>query len=113
MLTLEKLMASERELATGDGDMYRRVMVEEALFVLPGTVLDAEECARAMDASPGWDEITLDDARLLPLGQDSAAVVYEFTGQRGDDRYRAWLASTYVERDGVPRLVLHQQTPLT
>ncbi|MPV36965.1 DUF4440 domain-containing protein [Georgenia subflava] len=113
MLTLEKLMDSERELATGNGDTYRRIMTDEALFVLPGMVLDAEECARAMDSSPGWDEVVLDDARLLPLEEDCAAVVYSFTGLRGEDRYRAWLSSIYVERDGVPRLVLHQQTPLT
>jgi len=112
MLTLATLLATERELATGDGDTYRRVMRPDALFVLPGMVLDAEGCARAMDVSPGWDGVALTEAQLLPVGADAAALVYTFEGRRGQEVYRATMASTYVEDDGEARLVLHQQTPL-
>jgi hypothetical protein len=112
MLTLATLLASERELAMGDGDTYRRIMRPDALFVLPGMVLDADGCARAMDVSPGWDGVALTDAQLLPVGDDAAAVVYTFEGRRGQEVYRATMASTYIQNDGETRLVLHQQTPL-
>lgn len=112
MLNLANLLASERELATGDGDTYRRIMRPDALFVLPGMVLDAEECAKAMDVGPGWDGVALTDAQLLRVGADAASVVYTFEGRRGQEVYRATMASTYVEEDGGVRLVLHQQTPL-
>jgi hypothetical protein len=112
MLSLPTLLASERELATGDGETYRRTMRADALFVLPSMVLDAEECAKAMDVSPGWDGVALTDAQLLPVGADAAAVVYTFEGRRGREVYRATMSSTYVEEDGRAVLVLHQQTPL-
>jgi hypothetical protein len=66
-----------------------------------------------MDASPGWDEVALKGAVLVPVGRDSAALVYRFEGRRGSESYRATMVSTYVERDGVARLALHQQTPST
>ncbi|KAE8763675.1 nuclear transport factor 2 family protein [Georgenia thermotolerans] len=113
MLSLETLMASERELAHGDGATYRRILTEDALVVVPGMVLDVEACARAMDASPGWERVDFTDATLVPVGDGAAAVVYTFEGVRSGTTYRAVLASTYVLRDGVPRLALHQQTPVT
>ncbi|MFH5821503.1 nuclear transport factor 2 family protein [Georgenia sp. AZ-5] len=113
MLTLERLMASEMELAAGDGATYRRVLTENALVVVPGMVLDAEACIKTMDASPPWDSTQFWDAHLVRLTPDSAAVVYTFEGVRGGNTYRAVLSSTYVLRDGVPRLALHQQTQVT
>lgn len=113
MLSLETLMASERELAHGDGAAYRRVLTEDALVVVPGMVLDAEACVRAMDASPGWERVEFADTALVPVGDGAAAVVYTFEGVRSGTTYRAVLSSTYVLRDGVPRLALHQQTPVT
>lgn len=112
VLTVGALMAQERELAAGDGETYRHVLAADALVVVPGAVLSAEECIAAMDASPGWDEFDMTDVRHLPVSRDCATVVYTFTGRRGVSTYRAALASTYVLRDGVRLLVLHQQTPL-
>jgi ketosteroid isomerase-like protein len=106
-------MASEKQLASGDGATYRRVLTEDALVVVPGMVLDTEACVRAMDASPGWDTVSFTDPHLVPVGDGAAAVVYTFDGVRSGTRYRAVLTSTYVLRDGVPRLALHQQTPVT
>ncbi|WP_448073908.1 nuclear transport factor 2 family protein [Georgenia yuyongxinii] len=113
MLDLETLLACERDLAAGDGATYRRVLTEDALVVVPGMLLDAEACARAMGAGPGWEHTEFSEAHLVPVAQDCAAVVYTFQGVRGRTRYKAVLSSTYVLRDGVPRLALHQQTPVT
>jgi hypothetical protein len=113
MLDLETLLAYEKDLVTGDGATYRRILTEDALVVVPGMLLDAEACAKAMEASPGWEHAEFLDAQLVPVSEDCAAVVYTFQGVRGRTRYKAVLSSTYVLRDGVLRLALHQQTPVT
>jgi len=101
-------MDIEHRLALGRGAEYREVLADDALIVVPGAVLTASECIAAMDDSPGWDEVTLQDVRMI-ADAATASVVYEFRGQRGETEYTATLASTY--RLPSRRLVLHQQTP--
>ncbi len=104
-------MEIERTLATGRGDEYRAVLADDALVVVPGSVLTKGECIDAMDASPGWTEVELGEPRLVE-SPSTVTVVYTFTGTRaGEPPYTAILASTYVRADGW-RLLLHQHTPL-
>lgn len=112
MSLLDELLAIDTELAQGDGATYRHHLAEDALVVVPGAVLDLAGTATAMDASPGWDEFTLTEARLGEPAPDVATIVYRFHGRRGDEIYSAVLSSTYVRRDGRWRLVLHQHTPV-
>jgi ketosteroid isomerase-like protein len=113
MRLLEQFLASERRLTEGDGDAYRELLTDDAVVVVPGQVLDKEACAAAIDASGGWDEVALDDARLVHVDDDAAFVTYRFTGRRGESaRYAALMTSLYTRRDGAWRLALHQQTPL-
>jgi hypothetical protein len=134
---LEALVAIECELAGGDGDAYRRHLRDDALVIVPGQQLTKDETIAAMDASPGWDEFTIEDERVLALGDTAAVLSYRFTGRRGegidadaerraggeeDDSprrgrhgftYSAWMSSAYARTDGGAwRLALHQQTPL-
>lgn len=112
MSSLGELLEIERELAAGDGTVYRRHLREDALVIVPGKVLDRADTAAAMDASPGWDDFSIQAERLLPLGADAATIAYRFHGRRGEFGYDAEMASTYVrDDDGNWRLVLHQQTP--
>lgn len=107
----QELMAIERELALGRGDVYARVLHDDAVVVVPGAVLTTSQCVAAMDESPGWDAVDLGAPRLVESGS-TATVVYEFTGARAGSTYRATLASTYTRAlDGSWRLLLHQQTP--
>ena len=108
----ETLLEIDDALVTGGGDAYRRHLVTEAVVIVPGQALDKKACVAAIDASPGWDDFSIEDAQLLELGDDSAAVTYTFTGRRGEDDYSALMTSTYAERDGRWMLVVHQQTPL-
>jgi hypothetical protein len=105
---VDELMHIENRLATGGGAEYREVLADDALVIVPGAVLDKTACVAAMDSSPGWDEVRLDDARLVE-GAETATAVYRFFGRRGDAEYRATLASTY--RLPQRELLLHQQTP--
>ena len=111
MGVVDELMAIERELALGRGDVYARVLHDDAVVVVPGAVLTRAECVAAMDESAGWDDIDLAEPRLVESGT-TATVVYGFTGVRGTSTYTATLASTYTRDDGGAwRLLVHQQTP--
>lgn len=107
----DELLRIEHELGTGGGDAYRRHLVDDAVVVVPGAVLDREACAEAMDASPGWDEHAIDDARVLHPTADTAVLTYRWRSRRGESTYAAVMSSVYVRRDGAWRLVLYQQTP--
>jgi hypothetical protein len=107
----EELLRIEDELGAGAGDAYRRHLAEDAVVVVPGAVLEREACAAAMDASPGWDERSITDARTIALTHDSAVLTYRWRSRRGDSTYAAVMSSVYARRDGAWRLVLHQQTP--
>lgn len=48
----------EREPAAGDGAAYRRHLRNDAASIVPGAILDKEAAVTAMDASPGWDDVT-------------------------------------------------------
>ncbi|MEP7762898.1 nuclear transport factor 2 family protein [Sanguibacter sp. 25GB23B1] len=109
MSIVDDLMSSERRLATGAGTDYDAVLHDDALVIVPGAVLDKQECVAAMDASPGWDSVDLREPRLLRTAE-TATVVYSFIGQRGSTTYEATLASTYVRQDDTWRLLVHQQT---
>jgi hypothetical protein len=111
---LEELLEIDESLARGSGDDYRARLTDDAVVLIPGMgLLDREACAAAVDATPGpgWGAIEITDARLVALGEDSAAIAYRFSGERGDSRYEALMSSVYVRRDGEWKLALHQQTP--
>lgn len=109
----ETLLRIEHELARGRGDEYRRHLDDAAVVIVPGQALDKDATVQALDASPGWDEVTIDEARLLEMGEGCAALTYRFGGRRGvDSSYVALMTSVYARRGDEWKLVLHQQTPL-
>lgn len=110
--TAEQLLRIEHELARGDGATYERHLAEGARVVVSGDVLDRAAAVEAMNASPGWDEVSIGEEAVCELGPDVALLTYLFRCRRGQDHYAATLSSTYV-RDGEGRwkLAFHQQTP--
>jgi hypothetical protein len=109
----DTLLGIEHELAHGGGAEYRRHLADEAVVIVPGQALDKDATVQSIEASPGWDELTIDDARVIEVGDDGAAISYRFSGRRGTDfAYEALLSSVYVRRDDRWQMVLHQQTPL-
>jgi hypothetical protein len=110
----ETLLDLDRQLALGDGAAYRRLLRDDAIIIVPGQVLGRDATVRAMDASPGWDEVTLEDPRLVRLGgDDAAAITYRFRGRRGTDLiYEAYMTSTWTRTSAGWRMAIHQQTPL-
>ncbi len=112
MADFDRLLEIEYQLAAGDGSTYRRRLREDAVIVIPGERLDKAATVAAMDASPGWDELAIEDARAVDLADDAALLTYTFRGRRDDSNYTAILASAYVRDGGDWRLVFHQQTPI-
>lgn len=113
-MTLEDtLLEIEHELAAGSGDAYRRRLADDARVIVPGQALTKDETVAAMDDSPGWDEVAIEDVRLLALGDDGAVLTYRFAGSRGTDfHYAALMSSAYARTPDGWKLRLHQQTPL-
>jgi hypothetical protein len=110
---MEELLAIERELGGGTGDTYRRHLTDDAVVVVPGAAITREQCAFAIDATPGWDEFDIEDPRTVELTPDSVVLTYRWSSRRGDETYQALMSTVYVKRDGDWKVALHQQTPVT
>jgi ketosteroid isomerase-like protein len=110
----DTLLQIEHTLGGGSGDTYREHLTDDAVVVVPGAAIDKEQTAFAIDATPGWDEFEISDARAVELSGDTAFLTYRWSSRRGDDTYEALMSSVYVRQaDGTWKLALHQQTPAT
>ena len=104
-----------RTLSGGSGEaFYRRYLTDDALMVFPGgAVLSRDAALRAIASAPPWDWFRLEEARVVPVGDDGAVLAYRATAQRaGQPEYAAWMSSVYVRHAGAWKLAFHQQTPI-
>lgn len=107
--------AGWQALATpgGGAEFYGRVLDDTVVFLLPGGMRldDRTDVVESM-TDAAWDWYRIDDAHVVPLGQDVACVHYRAAAQRGEAPvYEALMSSTYVRRPEGWRLAVHQQTP--
>ncbi|RRD65339.1 nuclear transport factor 2 family protein [Comamonadaceae bacterium OH2310_COT-174] len=107
----DDLLASERRLCTADLDFYRAICRADALFLMPGMTVGLDEALAGLQQTPPWDAFTLAEVQVRALGRDAAAISYRFEGNRGHQRYVAYMTSTYVRSEQGWQLVVHQQTP--
>ena len=119
-MTGSELIALEEEgwRALSDGPeaataFYERVLDDAVVMLLPGGLrLDDRATVIGSLAGPPWASYDLESPRVLPLGEDAAAVTYGVVARRdGAAPYSALMSSLYVRRGGRWRLALHQQTP--
>jgi hypothetical protein len=88
------------------------VLSDDAVFVVPGMVIDAAQFRDALPDQRPWARYTMSESRIVSTGSESWAVIYRATAQReGEPEYRALMTSVYVRSAGGWKLVLHQQTP--
>jgi hypothetical protein len=102
-------------LVAGTGpEFYEDLCTDDAVMLFPGgMVLDRDDAIEGLRHAPTWATFELSDARVVPLADDAAVVVYRATAQRaGEEPYRAAMSSTYVRRGDEWRLAVHQQTPV-
>ena len=97
------------------GKFYAGVMTADAVMVLAnGQVMSRNEVVAALSEAPSWSSYAIDDPRVVPIGADSAALVYIGTGRRdGDDPpFVGAMTSVYVRVLDTWKLALYQQTPV-
>ena len=96
-------------------DFYGDLMTEDGVQILVnGYVMSLDEVVAVLNQAPAWDSYELSDARVIPLGDDAAALVYRATAQRGTDApFEAIMTSVYRVVDGDVKLALYQQTTAT
>ncbi|MCI2237990.1 nuclear transport factor 2 family protein [Paenibacillus sp. TRM 82003] len=120
-LGLERLLSIERRgwdslCRSEGGTFYGRLMTPDALMVLPnGVVMDRDTIAGSLDGAPPWTSYELEDARVVPVSDRSAALVYTATATREGDAapFTALMASVYCLLGEEIRLALYQQTTIT
>lgn len=98
------------------GTFYGDLMTPDALMILPnGMVMDRDTIAASLNDAPPWTTYEIDNARAVPTGDGSVALVYEATATRTGDTtpFVALMASVYCHLDGAVRLALYQQTTIT
>jgi hypothetical protein len=94
-------------------DFYRSVLADDAQMLFPGEMrlFGKDNILNMMGGQP-WDSYTISDRELVELSDTAKAVTYRVVAEReGAAAYRALVCSTYALRQGVWKLVLHQQTP--
>lgn len=118
-LTLDSLLTIETDgwqslTQSRGGDFYGALMTPEAVMVLVnGMVIDRDTITASLNDSPRWDEFHIDDARVVPVGKDSVALIYRARAVRnGEAPFQALMSSVYCRIDGEPRLALYQQTSI-
>jgi ketosteroid isomerase-like protein len=113
---MDELIRLEREgwNALSDGtavDYYAALLTDDALFVVPGMVLDRAQTLASWEGVDPWRDYTFRDTRVLPLGDDAALLTYAASATRADgSEYAAQFTSVYVRVDGAWKLTFHQQT---
>lgn len=113
-LTLEDVgweaLSSSAERAK---EFYGTVLADDAQMLFPGEMrLIGKSNILEMMGGPPWDSYIISEKQLVELSDTSKAVTYKVVAEReGTGEYRALVCSTYALREGVWKLVIHQQTP--
>ena len=93
---------------------YGPLMTGDAVMVLAnGAVLDRESVVESLEHAPPWRTYSIDEVRVIPIGSDSATLVYVGTAYREADEpaFTGVMSSVYRHIDDAWRLALYQQTP--
>lgn len=96
-------------------DFYGQIMTDDGVMILAhGFVLNRQQVIDSLNGAPSWSRYEISEERLVRLDDSSAVLVYRGAAWRGgaEPEFRAWMASTYVKRDGRWRLASYQQTPI-
>ena len=100
--------------AAGDPARYAEHLAADAVHVFPGWgIADREAVLEGVAGAQPWQAAALHHVRIVPLGEDAAAVVYEARATRAEQaEYTAAITSVYRREGDEWKLVVHQQTPI-
>lgn len=116
---MDELIELERagwtSLCDGTGDACSgTTMIDDGVMVrADGSVMTRTDVVAALGHAPAWASFDMQDVRVVPIGDDSTALVYVGTGHRDGDApaFVGPMTSVDVRRDGRWRLAIYQQTP--
>lgn len=97
------------------GTVYGELMTADAVMVLAnGAVMDRATVVESLEHAPPWRTFSIDNVRLLQLGEDAATLVYVGTafGEAAEPAFVGVMSSVYRRSGDGWRLALYQQTPL-
>ncbi|MGE0227554.1 MAG: nuclear transport factor 2 family protein [Dehalococcoidia bacterium] len=116
MTLIDELLEIERGFwnATRDPRYYREHMADDGVAIFGIGVMDKDEAIASTSAPQmsEWTDVELSHARLIELGDDHAALVYQGRAKRDGEPYAANSTTVYARRGGEWRLVVHQQSPV-
>jgi len=105
-----------RSLCDGTAsDFYAATMTDDAVMIMAnGAVMDRGAVVDALRGASMWSSFDLEDVRVIPAGDDAAALVYRGTARRDANTppFVGEMTSVYTRVDGAWKLALYQQTPL-
>jgi hypothetical protein len=110
------LLALEKKFWSGDAGFYRQNLDDECLTVftkMAGVQSKEEIAGMVAGDSQRWQDLKIQEKGLVEPTRDVAILSYEASARRGNgERYKAFVSSGYVRRNGAWKLAFHQQTPL-
>lgn len=110
----EELLEIERQLWTGDAEVYRSHVDEHCLLVFSEMAgrLTREQVVGTVENGQRWGDLKLELIGLVEPASDVAILAYEANATReGAEPYHAQVSSGYVRRADGWKLMFHQQTP--
>lgn len=114
-----QLLEIERRLWANDASFYEANLSDEAMLVFPDTGPIAKAVAvEAIHTENAegrrWAEVHFDEIRSLRLTDDAYLLTYRVAARWKHEsaKFLALASSVYIKRDGVWKLVFHQQTPI-
>ena len=113
-MNVERLLELERHFWKADADFYRQNVAAEALFVFtePVGVLDKQRSIAAIEEGERWADVELKDVQAVEISSGVTMLVYKAASRTESGiSYSPLATSVYVERNGSPLLILHQQIP--
>jgi hypothetical protein len=113
--TLLELETEGWEALSSDrgADHYDAALTDDAVMVVPGTVLSREDALTGIREAPPWSDFRIEDPRVVRLGADAAALTYRATASRaGQPPYVAIMTTAFVRSGTSWKVALHQQTPV-
>ncbi|WP_336213797.1 nuclear transport factor 2 family protein [Nonomuraea sp. LPB2021202275-12-8] len=102
-------------ISVGNGDFYRELVTDRTVCVEPDGLQTGAELAADIDANKSpFDDYTLEDVKVLPLGAESALITYRATVRlnAADFSFQLYMTSVYERAGNAWKLLFHQQTPV-
>ncbi|TWI37926.1 DUF4440 domain-containing protein [Paracoccus sulfuroxidans] len=96
----------------GPAEAARRLDVSCLFVHAAWGILNRDRLLTAMQEVPRWKEVALSDQKAT-LADEVVALAYRVLASRpGQPEYRALCSTTWVNRSGEWRILLHQQTAI-